>query len=86
MDAFEILVIVLSTILAVCLFLMMVTMFFVVKIVKNIKQISDKATTLVEDASNAAAMMRKAAAPTAIAKFIAEQVSHAVKKHKNKED
>ena len=85
MDSYDILVIILSSVLAICLVLLMITMFFVVKIAKNIKQISDKATSLVEDASNAAAMMRKAAAPAAVAKFVADQIGNAINKHKDKE-
>lgn len=87
MDAFEILVLILSVFLAICLMLTTVAMVYVVKIVKNIKHISDKASSIVEDASSAAAMVKKVAAPATVAKFVAEQISEAVSKHnKNKED
>ncbi len=85
MDSYDILVIVLSTVLAICLVLGMIIMVYVLKIVKNIKRISDKATTLVENASNAAALARKIATPATIAKFVAEQISEAMKK-RNKEE
>lgn len=81
MDAFEILVIVLSAMLAIILLLMIVAAVFMVKLIKNLKQISDKAASLVDNASSVAATMKKAAAPAVVARFVAEQISHAVKKH-----
>lgn len=57
---------------------------YVAKFAKNIKEISDKAKDLVDNASSAAAMMRKTAAPAAVAKFVAEQVGEAIKKHNKK--
>lgn len=59
---------------------------YLVKLVKNIKEISEKAKELVSDASSVASTMKKAAAPTVVAKFVADQISNAVKKHtKDKE-
>lgn len=85
MDAFEILVIILSAVLAGCLVIGFITLVYLLKVIKNIKHISDKAASLVESASDAAAIMKKAAAPTVIAKFIAEQVGKAVSSHKSKD-
>ncbi len=90
MDAFEILVVVLSSLLALFLALCIVVAIFAIKLVKNLKEISDKAVTLVNNAGSVAATMKKAAAPAVVARFIAEQVSHAIKRHgdksTNKED
>lgn len=59
---------------------------YLVKFVKNLKEISEKAKEMVNDASSVAATMKKAAAPTVVAKFVADQISNAVKKHsKDKE-
>jgi hypothetical protein len=59
MDAFEILVVVLSSLLALFLALSIVVVVFAVKLVKNLKEISDKAVVLVNDASSVAATMKK---------------------------
>ena len=84
MDAFQILVIVLSIMLAIFLLLAVIATVFILKLVKNLKQISDKAVYLVDNASTVAATMKKAAAPAVVAKFIAEQIGHAIKKHGGK--
>ncbi len=86
MDAFEILVIILSVMLAILLVLSIVTIIFIYKLVKNLKQITDKATSLMDNASNVAATMKKAAAPAVVAKFIAEQIGNAIKKHGDKDN
>lgn len=84
MDAFEILVVILSSFLALFLALCVVAAIFAIKLVKNLKEISDKAVLLVNDASSVAATMKKAAAPAVVARFIAEQVNHAIKRHGDK--
>lgn len=84
MDAFEILVIILSTLLGLILLLGLVAVIYIVKIVKNIKRISDKAASLVESVSATAFMMKKAAQPAVVAKFVAEQISNAVSRHHDK--
>lgn len=85
MDAFEILVIILSSFLAIFLLLGIVTLVYLVKFIKNIKEISDKAKSVVDDASSFASTMKKTAAPAAMAKFVSEQISYALKKHNQKE-
>ncbi len=81
MTSYDILVIILSVLLATFLLLSVVATIYIVKLTKNLKEISDKAKELVDDASSVAATMKKAAAPTVVAKFVAEQISNAVKKH-----
>lgn len=72
--------------LAIFLGLAIVLTAYLVKFVKNLKEISEKAKEMVNDASSVAATMKKAAAPTVVAKFVADQISNAVKKHsKDKE-
>lgn len=86
MDSYDIIVIILSVMLIIFLGLAIVLSVYLVKLVKNIKEISDKAKELVSDASSVASTMKKAAAPTVVAKFVADQISNAVKKHnKDKE-
>lgn len=84
MDSYDILVIILSVMLAIFLLTGIIAGIYVAKFAKNIKEISDKAKDLVDNASSAAAMMRKTAAPAAVAKFVAEQVGEAIKKHNKK--
>lgn len=84
MSSYDILVIILSTLLAIALVLSVIIGVYLAKFAKNLKEISDKAKELVDDASSVAATMRKAAAPTVVAKFVAEQISNAVKKHGDK--
>lgn len=81
MDSYDILVILLSVLLIIFLTISIVIAIYIAKFMKNLQQISDKAKELVDDASSVAATMKKAAAPTVVAKFIADQVSSAVKKH-----
>ncbi len=52
-----------------------------VKFVKNIKEISEKAKDMVNNAESIIGTMKKAAAPAVVAKFVADQISNAVKKH-----
>lgn len=81
MDSYDILVIILSIMLAIFLLTGIIAGIYIAKFAKNVKEISDKAKDLVDNASSAAAMMKKAAAPAAVAKFVAEQIGEAVKKH-----
>ncbi len=85
MDSYDILVIILSVFLAIFLLLGIIVLVYLVKFMKNVKEISDKASQLVKDAGSVAATMKTAAAPAVVAKFVADQISNAVKKH-NKED
>jgi hypothetical protein len=84
MDSYDILVIMLSTFLAIFLLLGIIVLVYLVKLMKNAKEISDKAKTLVDDVSSAASTMKKAAAPAAVAKFVAQQISNATKKNDKK--
>ncbi len=81
MDAFEILVIVLSTFLAIALFLTILVLVYILKLVKAIKEISEKAAAVVESASN----IRKFVSPAIAGRFIYEAVQKAVKQHEKKE-
>jgi len=84
MDSYDILVIILSITLAVFLILGITVLAYLVKFVKNLKEISDKAKGLIDDASSVVGTMKKAAGPTVVAKFVADQISNAVKNHANK--
>lgn len=81
MNSYDILVIILSVCLAVFLILSIVVLIYLVKFVKNIKEISEKAKDMVNNAESIIGTMKKAAAPAVVAKFVADQISNAVKKH-----
>ena len=85
MDAFEILVVILSVLLGIFLVLAIAATVFFLKLIKNIKQISDKAVSLVDSARSVAQTVKTPAAPTVLAEFIAERVRHAANKHGDKD-
>lgn len=78
MDAFEILVIVLSVTLAIFLVLSIVLIVYVLKVVKSIKLLSEKAVSVVDSASN----ITKFVSPTVAGKYVFDAVQKAVKNHK----
>ena len=78
MDAFQILVIVLSVVLAIFLILSVVLIVYVLKVVKSVKQISEKAASVVDSASN----ITKFVSPTVASKYIFDAVQKAIKQHK----
>lgn len=78
MDAFEILVIILSVFLALFLVLAIVLVVYLLKVVKTIKQISQKAASVVDSASN----LTKFVSPTVAGKHVFEAVQKVIKHHK----
>lgn len=83
MDAYEILVIILSIALAV---LLVTSIFFVVvliKLVNQVRAVTDKAEEIVDDVEAVSSFFKKAAAPVAITGLISNIVS-AVTDHNKK--
>lgn len=78
MDAFEILVIILSVFLALFLLLSIVLVVYLIKVVKTVKHISEKAASVVDNASN----ITKMVSPAMAGKYIFEAVQKAVGNHK----
>lgn len=78
MDAFEILVIILSVTLAVFLVLGIILISYAIKVVKSIKRLSEKAESVVDSASN----ITKFVTPSVIGKQIFDAVQKAVKNKK----
>ncbi len=81
MDSYDILVIILSICLAIFLILGIIVLVYLMKFMKNVKEISDKARAMIDDAGSVIGTMKKAAAPAVVAKFVADQIGNAVKKH-----
>lgn len=84
MDAFEILVIILSVALAIFLLLSIVVIVYLLKVVKSIQLMTEKASNAVENVSNVAASVGKFVTPAAAGKFIIDAVQKMLKNH-NKE-
>lgn len=78
MDAFQILVIVLSVLLTIFLILAVILVVYVLKVVKSIKLISEKAASVVDSASN----ITKFVSPTVAGKYVFDAVQKAIKQHK----
>lgn len=78
MDAFEILVVILSVTLTILLILSIVLVVFAIKVVKSIKRLSVKAESVVDSASN----ITKFVTPSVIGKQVFDAVQKAVKNHK----
>lgn len=89
MDAFEILVIILSITLAILLILSIVLVVFVIKLVKQLRQLTAKAEEVVDDVEAVSGFFRKSAAPVAITSMISNIVSkvtdYASKKDKDRD-
>lgn len=80
MDAYQILVIVLASFLAIALLLFIVVLTYILKVVKTIKSISEKAEAVVNSATN----IRKFVSPALAGRFIFEAIQRAVKQHNKK--
>ena len=78
MDAFQILVIILSVFLTVALILTIVALVYILKTVKSIKQISQKAASVVDSASNVSKFVN----PAVAGKFVYDAIVKAAKNHK----
>lgn len=87
MDAFEILVIILSVALAIFLILSIIVIIYLLKVVKSVQLMTEKASNAVESVSNVAANVGKFVTPAAASKFVIDAVQKMVKNHgKGKEE
>lgn len=83
-DAAEILVIILSTFLALFLLLAIILVVLVIKITKQIKSVTQAAKSTVDTANGFVSTLGKTAAPAMISKYIAQAVTAFVAKKKRK--
>lgn len=74
MDAFEILVVILSIALAIFLVLGIIFMVYLIRISRRVHEISEKARSAVDNVETAARVFGKAAAPAAFSRIIANIV------------
>lgn len=75
MDAFEILVIILSTVLAVLLVLCIILAISAIKLVNKLRAISQKAEEIVDNVEAVSGIFRKTAGPVAITSLLSNIVS-----------
>lgn len=75
MDAFEILVIILSVTLAILLVLCIIIAVGVIKLIKKLRVISDKAEEVIDDVEAVSGFFRKTAGPVAVTGMISNIVS-----------
>lgn len=81
MDAYSILVILLSVLLAILLILTITIAIYVLKLIKTVRDVSQKAATVVESASS----IRKFVSPAIIGRFVYEAIQKGIKQHDKKE-
>jgi hypothetical protein len=75
MDAFEILVVILSITLAILLILTIILIVAITKLVNKLREISEKAEEVVNDVEAVSSFFRKSAGPVAITGLISNIVS-----------
>jgi biopolymer transport protein ExbB/TolQ len=75
MDAYSILVIIISILMIVMLILSIILLASAIKIMKNLKKMSDTANQTVEVVKSAAVNLKNAAGPIATGKFVMDMIS-----------
>ncbi|MBX4201396.1 hypothetical protein KW803_00670 [Candidatus Saccharibacteria bacterium] len=84
-NASEILLIVVSTTLSIFLIVGIIALIYIVKILKQVRRITDKAENVADSVEAAATTFEKAASPLAIVKIIGGIVDQATKTRKRKD-
>ncbi len=82
--ASEVLVIIVSSVLAIFLITLIVALVYVVKILKQVRQITERAQSVAGSVEAAASTFERAASPLAVLKIIGSIVNHAEKIRKRK--
>jgi len=83
--ASEVLVIIVSSILAVFLIVLIVALVFVVKILKQVRRLTERAENVAGSVEDAASTFKRAASPLAVIKLIGSIVGQAEKMRKRKD-
>lgn len=82
--AAEILVIIVSSILAIFLIVLVVAVVYFVKILKQVRRITERAETVAGSVEAAASTFERAASPLAVIKIIGSIVEHAARAKKRR--
>jgi predicted PurR-regulated permease PerM len=75
MDAFEILVIILSTFLAIFLLLAIIVLTGIIKLVKQVRHITEKAEEVIDNVEEASELFKKSASTLTFANLVSNIVS-----------
>ncbi len=84
MDSFDVLVIFLSTALAIFLVLAIIFTVYLIRIAKIVNEISEKARSAVDSVESAARLFNRSAAPAAFMKILANIVESVTERRKGK--
>lgn len=85
MNAAEILVIFLSVALAIFLVLAIVLIIYLIIIAKKIKMVAETAERAASNFEGLASIIRKAAAPAVVSKFVVDTITQIIKRRNDKE-
>lgn len=83
MDSFDVLVIILSATLAILLVLLIIATTYVIKILRHVRNITEKAESVADRVDNVSSYFEKGAAPVALGQMLAN-FTGAFSKGKNK--
>jgi hypothetical protein len=82
MDTYDILVIFLSVFLAIFLLLGIIVLVYLLRVVKTIKRLSEKAESVVDNAGTVTANISKYVTPSLAGRYIFKAVNKMIKNHK----
>jgi len=86
MDAFEILVIILSSVFAIMLIAVTISVFIFIKVLKDIRHITEKASMAADNLEHAAEFFKKTTGASAVLKMLGNAVETFRSKKSKKED
>jgi type III secretory pathway component EscR len=86
MDAFEILVIILSSVFALMLIALTISMFIFIKVIKDIRHITQKASLAADNIEHAAQFFKNTSGATAVMKLVGNAIETFRSKKSKKED
>ena len=86
MDAFEILVIILSSVFAVMLIALTISVFIFIKVLKDIRHITEKASLAADNLEHAAEFFKRTSGATAVMKMVGNAIETFRSKKSKKED
>jgi hypothetical protein len=86
MDAFEILVIILSSVFAVMLIALTISVFIFIKVLKDIRHITEKASLAADNLEHAAEFFKHTSGATAVMKMVGNAIETFRSKKSKKED
>ena len=86
MDSYDILVIILSSALAVLLIVSIIFMVVLVKVIRRVNEIVEKAGSVIDNVQSATQVLKNSAAPVAISKIVSNIIDLMKERNKGDED